>query len=145
MLLEKIKKEILEARKSRDSVKANLLNTLYSEAKTQAINSGEREPSDELLMKVLKKFHKNLKETIALKEKNSSDTTQDKKELEILESFLPKQLSDEELEKIIKKFIDEEEEKSMKIMGKIMGRLKKEYDGRFDGKKASEITRKLLS
>ncbi|MCK9225095.1 MAG: GatB/YqeY domain-containing protein [Candidatus Muirbacterium halophilum] len=143
-MLERIKKEILEARKSKDSVKANLLNTLYSEAKTIAINNGRREPNETELMDVLKKFIKGNKETVELKKQNSIDCMQDEKEKEILESFQPKQLNDNELEIIIKSYISELEDKSKKSMGIIMKKLKQNHDGSYDGKKASNIINKLL-
>jgi uncharacterized protein YqeY len=143
-MLEKIKKQILEARKAKDSVKANVLNTLYSEAKTLAINNGRREPEDNELQAVLKKFLKGSNETIELKKKNSIDCSQDEKEREILESFMPKQLEDNELENIINVYISQLEDKTKKSMGIIMKRLKEEHDGSYDGKKASSIVNRLL-
>lgn len=144
-MLEKIKKDILEARKSKDSVRANVLNTLYSEAKTAAINNGRREPEDQELMALLKKFLKGNSETIELKKKQNMDFSQESREKEILESFMPKQLSEIELEEIIKEYVAGLEDKSKKSMGLIMKRLKEEHDGTFDGKTASSIVNRLLS
>lgn len=144
-MLEKIKEDILEARKSKDSVKANVLNTLYSEAKTAAINNGRREPEDQELMALLKKFLKGNSETIELKKKQNMDFSQESREKEILESFMPKQLSEIELEEIIKEYVAGLEDKSKKSMGLIMKRLKEEHDGTFDGKTASSIVNRLLS
>ncbi|MFA5479715.1 MAG: GatB/YqeY domain-containing protein [Candidatus Muiribacteriota bacterium] len=143
-MYDKIKKEILEARKSGDKIKANLLNTLYSDAKKDAINSGKREPDNELLGNILKKFVKNAKETIELKKNGNMDYSQDETELKILESYLPKQLTEEELMKIISELADNLPSKEKKFMGQIMKQLKENYDGQFDGKLASQITGNVL-
>ncbi|MFW5782482.1 MAG: GatB/YqeY domain-containing protein, partial [Candidatus Muiribacteriaceae bacterium] len=114
-------------------------------AKTKAINNGKREPDEALVMKTLQKFLKSIEETISLKEKQGLDCTDDKTEREVLLSFMPEPLTEEELSDIIDTYIEELDEKTKKNMGKVMGRLKSEYDGRFDGKKAASITASKLN
>ena len=64
---------------------------------------------------------------------------------EILESLLPKQLSEEELEKVIVEIVAALPDKSPRQMGAVMAELKKKYDGQFDGKTASGLVKKALS
>ncbi|MGM0607184.1 MAG: GatB/YqeY domain-containing protein [Candidatus Muiribacteriota bacterium] len=144
-MYKKIKKDILEARKSGDKIKTNLLNTLIGDAQKEAINSGNREPDDKIVNKLIKKYLKNTKETLGLKNKQGMDISQEKDEKEILESYLPKQLTEAELEKIVSELVDQLPEKNKKFMGQIMKSLKQKYDGAFDGKTASSIVGKKLS
>jgi len=145
MLFEQLKKDSLLARKEKNTISANLLSTLISEASMIGKNDGNREPTNEEIYGIIKKFLKSNKESIAALEQSQRDSTNEKEEKAILESYLPKQLPEEELEKIIQEMIDKLPEKSPKLMGKIMGDLKKDYSGLFDGQMASNIAKKLLS
>jgi uncharacterized protein YqeY len=66
MLLEKLKKESLQARKDKDQVKASLLSTVLSQVKTIAIDDGHREPNDQDVIQVVKKFLKGIEENLQL-------------------------------------------------------------------------------
>ena len=68
----------------------------------------------------------------------------ERREIEIIQEFLPIQLSDEEIKVEILKMIEAKEELSIKDMGKIMGELKVNFSGRMDFGKASEIVKALL-
>ncbi len=63
---------------------------------------------------------------------------------EIISNYLPKQISDEELQEVISKIIHNLEAKSMADMGKVMGLASKELSGKADGKRISEIVKKSL-
>ena len=65
-------------------------------------------------------------------------------EKEILSAYLPTQLGEAQLEEIISTMVAELPEKSMKMMGQIMGKLNKAHGGAFDGKVASEIVKRQL-
>jgi uncharacterized protein YqeY len=65
-------------------------------------------------------------------------------ELEILNSYLPVQMSDETLRHRIVNYIEVSKLEGAKDMGKVMAFLKSNFDGQYDGKRASEITRELL-
>ena len=98
MLLQKIKEDMNNARKSSDRLKLNLLGTLHADAVKIGKDDGNRESSDFEVVSVIKKFIKNLDETILanLKLPNTNTALLDR-EKEILEVYLPKQLSKEEL------------------------------------------------
>ncbi len=133
MLIEKIRSDMHEAKKAKDVLRSNLLSTLYAEMFTLSKSGKELTEEDEI--KVIKKFIKNTDETLAL------DIPEDKKvkfrnEKEILESYLPKQLGKEEIEKTVGELIAQG-----KVMKDIMAFFKENYAGRYDGKTVNEIVR----
>ena len=69
----------------------------------------------------------------------------ERKEIEIIERFLPKQMSDAEIEAAVRALISETGASSMKDMGKIMGALKSQYAGQLDMGKANGIIKSLLA
>jgi uncharacterized protein YqeY len=144
MLIETIKNDQLSARKMRDTQKAVLLTTLYSEAAIIGKNDGNRDSTDEEVQKVVKKFINNARDV--MNNLDDSDNRYDaaKYEVEVLEQYLPQQISDEELREAIVDLIETNNVQSMKDMGFIMTELKAYYPGQFDGSTASKIVRELL-
>jgi uncharacterized protein YqeY len=133
MLIETIRKDMQEAKKNRETVKANLLSTLYAEIFTQSKSGKEMTDEDEI--KIIRKFIKNADETL------SFDITEEAKqklntEKQILGSYLPKQLSREETEKLVGDLISQG-----KTIKDIMPYFKENYSGRYDGKTVSEIVK----
>lgn len=133
MLIEKIRNNMHDAKKTKDLLKANLLSTLYAELFTLSKSGKELTEDDEI--KVIKKFIKNADETLAL-DIPEEQKAKFKSEKEILESYLPRQLSKEEIEKIVVSMLNEG-----KIMKDIMAYFKENYSGRYDGKTVNEIVR----
>lgn len=133
MLLETIRKDMFEAKKAKDTVKANLLSTLFSEIFTQSKNGKEMTEEDE--QKIIKKFAKNIDETLGL---DIKDDTRAKLEAEkqILLTYMPKQLEKDEVEKLVSGLIAEG-----KTMKDIMPFFKQNYSGMYDGKMVSEIVK----
>ncbi len=133
MLIEKIRNDMHEAKKVKDLLKTNLLSTLYAELFTLSKSGKELTEEDEI--KVIKKFIKNADETLAL---NISEEQKSKlyAEKAILEIYLPKQLTAEEIEKIVSDLVGQG-----KAMKDIMAYFKENYSGRYDGKTVSEIVR----
>jgi len=128
-LLEKIRKNSLEARKLRDSIKSNLLVTLLSEAQAVGKNAKPpRESTDEEVVQVIKKFIKNAEETSGLAANHLDAVHQSSRELEILASYLPEQLSEETIAEIVKDL------KATNLdMRAIMQYFKETHTGRYDG------------
>lgn len=92
MIKEQINKDYITAFKSKNTVVKNLLSVVKGEIQTVEKNTGVDNLSDEDVLKILTKTSKSLKETISL-----SDSEQAKEELTIIESYLPKQMSKEEV------------------------------------------------
>jgi len=144
-MFQQMQKDNMEARKSRDTVTANLLTTVISEAKMVGKNAGNREPTEEEVTAVVKKFLKGINESITFLEKDNRDADKEKTEKKILESYLPEPLSEEDLKKAIEEIISTLSEKSPKMMGQVMAALKEKYPNQFDGKVASGLAKTLLS
>ena len=143
-LLETIKKDLIEARKAKNMLASAVLSTLYSEATMVGKNDGNRETADSEVVAKVKAFIKNIDETVKSLPEGHSQSTELGKEKELLQKYLPKQMSEEELKNSISE-IGIAYEKSMKSMGKIMGELKTRYDGTYDGKIASALVKTFLS
>ncbi len=129
-----IRRDQMVARKNRATLDINLLTTLVSDIGTFEKNVA-REITDSEVMDILQKFVKNTKITLASVPTHEVALH----ELKLLEGYLPKQLNIEELTKIISDFIAEHG----KDIGKIMGHLKANHAGLFDGKVASEVIKSL--
>ena len=144
-MLEQMKKDNLNARKEKDTTTSNLLSVLIAEIEKGAKDDGNREVNNKDILAALKKFSKGAKESITALEKAGRDTSQVKQEIEILERYLPKQMSETELRKAIATIVEVLTEKSPKMMGKIMAELKAKHEGSYDGKMASQIAKEFLS
>lgn len=139
-LLEQIRVDQIQARKNRDAERASLLTTLLSEAANVGLNDGKRETTDLEVIAVIKKFIKNIDETLAVR-----DVEELRTERNILESYLPSQLTEEELTQIVELYIEAlVQPRSMKLMGTVMKHLRESYEGQYDGKLASNIVKRAL-
>jgi len=114
-------------------------------AKTSEGAGGELKDDDEV--KLLQKLVKQRKDSLEIfQQQNRSDLAQkEQEEIEVIEKFLPKQLSAEELQLEIKKIIAETGATSSADMGKVMGAATKRLSGKADGKTISTAVRELLS
>ena len=146
MLMDQIRAAQLEARKTHNATKAGLLTTLIGEAAAIGKNDGNRETSDSEVVAVIKKFIKNIDLTLeAMRGRGRhDDETVMTTEKEILEKFLPSQLSEDQLKAIVVA-LKNEYDAGPKDMGKILGTLKMRHSGQYDGKMASDITKTVLA
>ena len=147
MLIDNIKKDQLLARKSKDQKTSSLLTTLIGEAEKIGKDKGNRKTTDEEVIAVIKKFIKNLNETLGavLQRSNSSNIINNTtNEIKKLEEYLPKQLTEQELTKLVSEFVSTLTNKSPKQMGMVMKHLKNNHNGCFDGKTASQIVKQQL-
>lgn len=122
------------------AIKASILLAKTSEGAKESL-------SDEDEIKLLQKLVKQRKDSLAIYEQqNRADLAQkEQEELLVIEKFLPKQLSDVEIETIVKSIVEKTGAKAIADLGKVMGMATKELAGKADGKKISEIAKKLLS
>jgi hypothetical protein len=133
MLIEQVRNDMHEAKKVKDVLKSNLLSTLYAEMFT--LSKSGKPLTEEDSIKIVKKFIKNADETLALEipDEAKKKYTEEKK---ILEEYLPKQVSKEEIEKIVLQLLGEG-----KIMKDIMAHFKENFAGRYDGKTVNETVK----
>jgi len=128
-LIDKIKTDFMAAYKAKEMEKKDFLGLLRSE-----VTKETKQPEDAYIVAKIKSMIKSASDTNSLSEK----------ELDILNSYLPTQFTEEKLKSEIEKVISEKSLSSKKDMGKVMGYLKSNFDGQYDGKLASTITRDLL-
>lgn len=142
MILEKIKKQQLQARKEKSPI-VGALTALMSEVAIVGKNNGNRETTDEEAVKVIKKFIKGINETIDLI-KDPEKLKLLEMELEIYNSFLPQIMNEIETRAAVEKIINALPEKSPKAMGQVMGTISKEYGTLIDRGLASQIVKEML-
>ena len=147
-LFEKVSSDIIAAMKARDKVRLEALRNIkknFIEAKTTP--GANDQLSDDVALKILAKMAKQGKDTAALyREQNRPDlAAEEEAQVAVVEEYLPKQLSDEEIEAEVKVVIAETGASSMRDMGKVMGVATKRLAGRAEGQKISAIVKKLLA
>lgn len=147
-LFETVNKGIMDAMKARDRVRLEALKGIkkeFLEARTAPGANGEL--PDDKAMAVLVKMAKQRKETAEIYVQNNRQDLADGElaELAVIEEFLPKPLTEEELEAELKAIIAEVGATSAKEMGKVMGVASKKLQGRADGKAISAKVKQLLN
>ena len=144
----KIIEELKLAMKSKDKLVLTALRAIKSELMIAKTNAGQKKViNNEMELKILQKLVKQRKESskIYLKKGRNELAETELKEVEIIQRFLPKQLTNEEIEFEVKNQIKNINAKSLKDMGAVMSAVTKKLAGAADGKTISEIVRKYLS
>jgi len=146
MLLKQIEKDLMEALKNKEKEKAGVLRLLISKCKNKAIEVGH-ELSDSEVIKVLQTAAKQHKESIRMyKEGNRDDLVEaEMNELQIVESYLPSMMSEDEVRSLIKDIIEEVGASQMSDFGKVMPLVMQRGAGKVDGNLAQSIVKDLLS
>ena len=147
-LEKKLQDELVSAMKNHDQVKVNAIRSIKSAiqlAKTAKDSNGELSDSD--IIKIIQKQISQRNESQSLYSASGRIDLADneKAEAEVLMEFLPKQLTEEEIEANIKKIIAETGSSSVRDMGKVMPIATKSMEGAADSKIIGQITKKLLS
>ena len=144
-LLEKIINEMYLSMKSGDKTKANALRTLVSKLKDQQIKLRE-DISDEEALKVIKTLVKQRKESAQIFLNAGREELAEKENLEtsILEKYLPKMISDDEIRVLVEGIVKEIGAKDLSDIGKVMPLVMKRGKGKVDGKLANDILKELL-
>jgi uncharacterized protein YqeY len=144
-LTEKIRTELTAAMKARDAERLSTLRMLQSAFKYQQIESGH-ELSDEEAMIVIRKAVKQRLDSIEQYTKGNRPELAEKerREMELLKTWLPADLTDDEIEAGIREIVASTGAQSKKDMGKVMKEATTRYKGRVDGRKVQEIVGRLL-
>lgn len=146
-LFDQISEDIKAAMKARDKVRLETLRNIkkvFIEAKTAP--GANDELDDAAALKIIQKLAKQGRETARTYIDNSRQDLADEElaQVAVMEKYLPKQLSPEEIEKAVKDIIAQTGATSMKDMGKVMGMAGKLLAGKADGKAISTIVKQLL-
>ena len=147
-LFDQISEDIKAAMKARDKVRLETLRNIkevFLEAKTAPGDNDTLEDADAL--KILQKLAKQGRETAQTYIDNNRQDLADEElaQAKVIEEYLPKPLSEEEIEKEVKDIIAQTGAQGMKDMGKVMGMASKKMAGRADGRAISTIVKKLLA
>ena len=150
MLYNTISKDMIEAMKSKDKDTLSTIRLLKSAIDLYIINNKmdrSADPSDEIVIEVVSKQVKTHKESIEeFKTAGRNDLVANlEKEIELLSKYLPEQLSEEEIIRIIDEVFDEVKPTSMQDMGKIMKELTPRFKGVADMKTVNNIVRSKLN
>lgn len=143
--LEKLRKDKMQAMKDKDKLKSAVITNMMSTiALTEKME--KRILSDDEAIKFVQKELKQAKDTLSMLPEDRKDAIDEiKARIEIIESYLPKQLSKEELEEEIRKIIEEEKiEFSPKVKGQIMKLVMAKFASRTDGKTVNLVVDSLL-
>ena len=145
-LISSIQEEVKISLKSGDKFKASTLRLIVSELKLEEKNKSSELTSEESVT-IMARMIKQRKDSITQFESaNRLELAQkEKDEIGIIQTFLPEQISDEDLSNLIEEIIKETGAESIKDMGKVMGALKPRIVGKADPGIASSIVKKLLS
>ena len=145
-MFEKITKDLTEAMKNKDAFRLSVLRMLKSALKNEEINKKSPLTDDEVLA-IIKKQVKTRKDSMneyaSYNRMDLADSLQ--KEIDILNEYLPEELSDEELEKVITETITKLNADSVKQMGLVIKTISSEYGARCDMAKVSKIVKEKLS
>ena len=142
-----ISEDIKKAMLAREVDKLAALRSVKAAILLEASKDGSSEVSDDIALKIIIKLVKQRKDSAQIyKEQNRHDLESDElKQLEYLELYLPEQLSKDKIEIIISKIIVDVNASSMKDMGRVMGLASKELGGKADGKLIAQIVKEKLS
>jgi hypothetical protein len=144
-LLERLENDFKVALKAKDGGKVSILRMLKASIKNKEIE--KKAPlSDEDLYEILNSFVKRGKESIEQFSKAGRDdlVEKEKEEIEIIRSYLPEQLSEDEIRKVIQETIKETDAKGIGDLGKVMKIIMPKVKGRADGRLVNSLVREVL-
>lgn len=143
----RIQKDLLNAMKAKDTVRVDTLRLIKAAIQNEKTNGSYHELTDADVIKLIQKLSKQHQESIEMYESAGRIDLVEKETAEkvILDEYLPKMMSNDELKSAIDAIVKEINASTMKDMGKIMKELSTKYSGQYDGKTASMIIKEILS
>ena len=145
---DQLSSKLKEAMRKKNTVALESLRAIKSAILLLQTQSGAKEnPDDTEITKLLQKLVKQRKESASIfREQGRVDLAEpEEAQIDVISQFLPKQLSAEEVEKVVDQTIQSVGATTMKDMGKVMGMANKQLAGKADGKLIAEIVKKRLS
>jgi len=145
-LEERINQDLKEAMKAKDQVALRGIRAIKAAILLEKTSGTKHDLDADADIKILQKLVKQRRDSLDIYEKqNRPDLAQtEREEIEIIERYLPQQLSEAELRAELEAIVAETGASSMKDMGKVMGTASKKLAGRADGKAISSIVKELL-
>ena len=146
-LKEQIQKEVIQAVKSHDKERAGVLRFLQAAVKNKEIELRPEAIKEEQVLAVVQKQIKQIRESLECYQTadQKDKIGEEEYKMSVLQAFLPKPLSEKELEDYVEKAISELQPQSMKDMGKVMQWVKSQTKGAAEGKALSEKVKNRLT
>lgn len=146
MLFEKIQADLKDAQLQREEVKISTLRMLLSEIHNAKIAKGQELSESDLMVIIQKEVKKRKEASLGFRQGGREDSAlKEEKEAEILSTYLPKQLSDSELEAIIDEAITQTGATQISDMGKVIGMVMGKVAGQADGGRVSALVKSKLN
>lgn len=145
---DKLSAALKESLKAKEPLRVSTLRLILAAAKDReiALRGEDKTITEEDILQIMQKMIRQRQESAGTYEAAGrlDLSTQEREEIKIIETFLPVQMSDEEIQTACKKIVSEVEAPGLKDMGRIMNSLKGRYTGQMDFKKASAEVKALL-
>lgn len=147
---DRLSEDLKTAMRAKDQVRLRTIRSLRAALMEKEIDEragGQATLSDEQEMAVLQKQAKQRRDAIQQYEEAGRDdlSAREQEELEVIEEYLPRQLTDEEIRTVVREVIDAGGAQSRADMGKVMGLAMQRLRGRAEGRKVQQIAQELLS
>ena len=150
MLRNRFKNDLLSAMKTKDTIKVSTLRLILAAIKDRDLESRSKGTgdivSDSIVLEILSKMIKQRLETSKVYQGAGRDelANAEKKEINVINAYMPKMLTADEIEKVIDDTIVDIEAKSLRDLGKVISKIKKDYSGRCDFADVSQMIRERL-
>lgn len=144
-VFEKIEYDLKESLKSGDKNRVSILRMVKSDVKNKEIEKGDP-PTDEDIQAILRSFSKKARESIDQFTKAGRDelAEKEKAELAVIQEYLPKQLSEEDVRKMVRDVIDETGAAGVKDIGRVMKAVMAKLKGQADGRLVNNLVKEAL-
>lgn len=145
-LKERLMEDMKVSMRNKETLRKSVITMIRASVKQKEVDD-RVDVNDDDVIELIAKQLKQRKDALVEFEKAERDDliAQTKAEIEILASYLPQQLTDEELEAVVRDAVAEVNAQSVKDMGKIMGKVMAVAKGRVDGKRINEMVKKVLN
>lgn len=145
-LIDQVRKDMFKASKDGRSFESDILKMVIASVKNEEMKQG-KDLKDVGVEKILRTETKKIKDSISQYEKMERKdlVEEEKKQLEMLEKYLPELMSEGDIKKVVEAKVSELEISSIKEMGKLMGVVMKELNGKADGGVVRQIVQDILS
>jgi len=146
-LADKVSQALKEAMKSKDEVAKRSIRSIKAAILLAQTDGSGQELNEDKEIKLLQKLVKQRQDSydIYVKQNREDLAVVEKEEIEVIQKFLPEQISEDELKSIVQEIVNKVGASSMKDMGKVMGMASKQLAGKADGKMIANVVKSLLS
>ena len=144
-LKDRLMEDMKVSMRNKETLKKSVITMIRASVKQKEVDDRVDVTDDDVIELIAKQLKQRNDALVEFEKAEREDLiTQTKAEIEILASYLPQQLTDEELEAVVRDAITEVNAQSMKDMGKIMGKVMAVAKGKVDGKRINEMVKKIL-